>query len=148
MATDLADGPRSCNDLCMTFTQTGEAATEVPRWDTADRMRKALRQADISVQDMAEYLGVARNTVSTWINGRIKPSSQTLRLWALRCGVPLEWLTEGEPESGVRMHGWSRLARRRRRWTDSPFEVLPGGIPAGKPYDRPVPAIVTLRRIA
>ena len=45
---------------------------------------------------MAEFLGVARNTVSTWINGRIEPSTQTKRLWALRTGVPFEWLDTGE----------------------------------------------------
>jgi len=67
----------------------------VPEWDVADRMKKALRVADIGVQEMADYLGVARNTVSTWINGRITPSKQTLRLWALRCGVPFEWLDSG-----------------------------------------------------
>lgn len=44
---------------------------------------------------MADYLGVARNTVSTWINGKIVPSVQTLRLWALRTGVPFEWLQNG-----------------------------------------------------
>lgn len=55
-------------------------------------MRKALRQAGISPGEMAAYLGVGGNTVSTWINGRITPSVQTLRLWALRTGVSLEWL--------------------------------------------------------
>jgi transcriptional regulator with XRE-family HTH domain len=74
---------------------------QTPAWDTADRMRKALRHADMGVQEMADYLGVARNTVSTWVNGRIRPSKQTLRLWALRCGVPLEWLT-GAPKPGNR----------------------------------------------
>ncbi|WP_432794425.1 helix-turn-helix domain-containing protein [Rhodococcus ruber] len=48
---------------------------------------------------MAEYLGVARNTVSTWINGRIEPSTQTLRLWALRTGVPFIWLQTGTAPS-------------------------------------------------
>ncbi len=77
----------------------------VPAWDTADRMRKALRESGVGVQEMADYLGVARNTVSTWINGRIEPSRQTLRLWALRCGVSYDWLTTGtaapEPPRGV-----------------------------------------------
>jgi transcriptional regulator with XRE-family HTH domain len=59
-------------------------------------MRIALREANISVADMAAYLGVDRSTVSTWMNNRIKPSTQTLRLWSLRCGVPYEWLKDGE----------------------------------------------------
>lgn len=67
----------------------------VPEWDVGDRMRKALREAKISVQDMADYLGVTRGTVSTWINGRIEPSTQTLRLWAAHCGVDYGWLSEG-----------------------------------------------------
>ena len=74
-----------------------EAQTTVliPEWDLADRMRKALRSSGTGVQEMADYLGVARNTVSTWINGRIEPSTQTLRLWAMRCEVPYEWLLDG-----------------------------------------------------
>jgi transcriptional regulator with XRE-family HTH domain len=71
----------------------------VPEWDVADRMRKALRESGVGVQEIADYLGVARNTVSTWINGRIEPSKQTLRLWALRCGVSYEWLETGRTPS-------------------------------------------------
>lgn len=67
----------------------------VPQWDVADRMRKAMRESGVGVQEIADYLGVARSTVSTWINGRIEPSKQTLRLWALRCGVSYEWLETG-----------------------------------------------------
>jgi transcriptional regulator with XRE-family HTH domain len=78
----------------------GKAA--VPGWDTADRMRKALRHAGIGVQEMADYLGVARNTVSTWINGRIQPSQQTLRLWAIRCNVDFDWLVTGKIPEGIR----------------------------------------------
>ena len=62
-------------------------------------MRKALRHAGLSVQEMADYLGVTRGTVSTWINGRIEPSTQTLRLWSLRCGVDYEWLSTGRSPS-------------------------------------------------
>jgi transcriptional regulator with XRE-family HTH domain len=64
----------------------------VPAWDLADRMRKSQRHAGMSVQAMSAYLGVAPNTVSTWINGKIIPGTRTLRLWALRTGVPYEWL--------------------------------------------------------
>lgn len=67
----------------------------IPVWDLADRMRKSLRHAGIAPGEMATYLDVGGNTVSTWINGRIKPSKQTLRLWALRTGVSYDWLCHG-----------------------------------------------------
>ena len=71
----------------------------VPEWDLADRMRKAMRAADVGVQEMADYLGVSRNAVGTWINGRIEPRTQTVRLWALRTGVPYAWLTDSGPKN-------------------------------------------------
>jgi transcriptional regulator with XRE-family HTH domain len=81
--------------------QTGTEAAHIPEWDTADRMRKALRTSRVSIEEMADYLGVSRRSVGNWINGRIEPSAQTVRLWALRTGVPYAWLccgTEpGEP---------------------------------------------------
>lgn len=82
-----------CNDLCMS-EQTISPHDLEP--DLADRMRKALRVSGVGAGEIAEYLGVARNTVSTWINGRIVPSTQTLRLWALRTGVPFSWLQTGQ----------------------------------------------------
>lgn len=87
-----------CNALCMMAQQ--DIGT-IPQWTRGDRMRKALHHADVSVHDMAEYLGVARNTASTWINDRIEPSTQTMRLWAIRTGVPLEWLLHGDTPSEV-----------------------------------------------
>lgn len=66
-------------------------------WDIADRLRKALRVADLGVAEMADYLGVSRNTVGRYINGHGIPDRRTLMLWALRCGVPYEWLAEGQP---------------------------------------------------
>ncbi len=81
-------------------------------FDVADRMRKALRGSGVKVGEIAEYLGVSRNAVGTWINGHIEPSTQTLRLWALRTGYPYVWLKDGEsphpagPEGGdVRRQG-------------------------------------------
>jgi transcriptional regulator with XRE-family HTH domain len=68
------------------------AAPTVPSWDLADRMRKALRHAGLGVAEIADYLDVSRTSVSNWINGRVMPSTQTLRLWSLRTGVPFDWL--------------------------------------------------------
>ena len=95
----------------------------VPRWDAADRMRKALRFANVGVGEMAEYLGVTPSTVSTWINGRFRPSPQTLRLWSIRTGVPLSWLETGEElprlDSNQQPSGYRSLQVRRRQMMDS-----------------------------
>jgi len=55
-------------------------------------MTKALKVSRVGVSEMADYLGVSRTSVSNWINGRVTPSVQTLRLWAMRTGVQFEWL--------------------------------------------------------
>lgn len=71
------------------------AEGNVPEFDMADRLRKALRHADVGVQEIADYLGVSRNTVGAWINGRTPPATAFVRLWAMRTGVPFEWLQNG-----------------------------------------------------
>src|SRR5215471_16719244 len=67
----------------------------IPEFDLADRMRKALRESGTGVAEMAAYLDVTRHSVSNWISGRRPPSTQTLRLWALRTGVSYDWLRTG-----------------------------------------------------
>ena len=69
--------------------------TAVPEFQTYDRMRKAIEVADVPIVTMADELGVSRETISRWLNGRTKPSRATLRVWALRTGVPFEWLETG-----------------------------------------------------
>jgi transcriptional regulator with XRE-family HTH domain len=48
----------------------------------------------MTTEDMADELGVARSTVSRWCNDKGRPTKGYLKLWALRTGVPLDWLTE------------------------------------------------------
>lgn len=70
-------------------------------FDLADRMRKALRVAGMSVQDAAEALNVSRNTVGNWISDRTKPSQEQLVVWAAVTGAPHEWLLTGKlPDCG------------------------------------------------
>ena len=74
------------------------SAHEIPHrlhFDMSDRLAKALRVAGMTNAEMAEYLGVSRNTISNWTNGHQPVKKQSLRLWALRTGVPLEWLEHG-----------------------------------------------------
>lgn len=77
------------------------AEANVPRWDLADRLRKALREAGVSVQEMAEYLEISRNTVGSWINGHHRPRPSDLKQWAMRTGVSYPWLTYGEPPKSL-----------------------------------------------
>jgi transcriptional regulator with XRE-family HTH domain len=69
---------------------------EAPTWTLGDRLRKSANLAGLNITAMAEYLGVTRQTVSAWIQGHRTPGPMALRLWAVRTGVPLEWLTEGD----------------------------------------------------
>ena len=64
-------------------------------------MRKSLRHSGMGVGEMALYLGVQRNTVSTWINGHITPSRQTLMLWAEKTETTVRWLETGEGSPGT-----------------------------------------------
>lgn len=80
----------------------------VPEWDLVDRLRKSLRHAGLHLHEMADYLGVSRNSVSNWMNGNYRPSQPALKLWAMRTGVPYEWL-RGESEqvaAGFRRPGY------------------------------------------
>lgn len=76
------------------------AETTVPLellvFDEADRLRRALRISGTSVGEMAEYLGLKPETCSRYINGRAEAKVQTLRLWAMKTGVPFEWLKTGK----------------------------------------------------
>jgi transcriptional regulator with XRE-family HTH domain len=81
---------QSCEAFRMTDT--------VPTWDLADRLRKSMRTAGLSVQEIAAELEISPGSVSGWINGRHVPSRQALQLWALRTGVNYEWLRDGKPQ--------------------------------------------------
>lgn len=63
--------------------------------DLADRLAKSLLVSGMSVAEMADFQGVHRNSVGAWLNRRNEPRPANMRLWALRTGVPYEWLRYG-----------------------------------------------------
>lgn len=71
-------------------------------FDLADRLRKSLRVSGVSVGSMASSLGVSRNTVSNWINGRGRPCVAQLAVWAALTDAPASWLETGELPPRVR----------------------------------------------
>lgn len=50
-------------------------------------------------EEIAEFMGVQRPTVSTWLHGRRTPPKTTVMLWADMCGVDREWLLTGTPSN-------------------------------------------------
>jgi transcriptional regulator with XRE-family HTH domain len=71
--------------------QTQEAA--VPEWTLGWRLQRALAHAGLTIDQMAQEIGVSRSTASRWINDHgAEPRIGYLKLWALRTGVPLSWL--------------------------------------------------------
>ena len=65
-------------------------------FDLGDRLDKAMRVAGLGIDDMAEALGVSRNTIGNYRSGRTHPSKLQVKEWAVRTGAPLEWLLTGE----------------------------------------------------
>ncbi len=75
----------------------------IPEWTLGWRMQRALAHAEISVEAIAGELGVSRSSVSRWLNDRgAPPRAAYLKLWALRTGVPYEWLTGPDFRRGFR----------------------------------------------
>lgn len=75
--------------------------TTIPPLTLGWRLQMSLDYAGISTQQMADELGVVRSTVSRWMHDNgAPPRDGFLRLWALRTGVPYEWLRDGVASSG------------------------------------------------
>lgn len=75
-----------------------------PVFEAHDYYRKAIELSGLSVGEFADAVGVSRNTVSGWINGRRGPSKAQLMAISVVSGVPLAWLEtadEKRPPAGA-----------------------------------------------
>ena len=75
-------------------------SSNVPEWTIGDRLRKALAVSGVKVSEMADELEVERNTIGNYMAGRTRISGAALKLWAMRTGVPLEWIRTGDASPG------------------------------------------------
>lgn len=77
----------------------------IPAWTLADRLRKAREVAGLDQNELAQVLEISRNSVGNAESGKVHPRKITLSQWALRTGVPLEWLLSGkegsQPDDGL-----------------------------------------------
>lgn len=71
------------------------ARYEALEWTLGDRLEKALNYAGKSHQDMADDLGVHRNTIGNYTSGRRPVDRRTKLAWAVATGVPFKWLDTG-----------------------------------------------------
>jgi HTH-type transcriptional regulator, cell division transcriptional repressor len=72
-----------------------------------DRIAAAREAAALSLEDLAQRLGVRATTVRAWENDRAEPRGNRLQMLAGMLNVPLAWLMTGEgnglaaPEEGA-----------------------------------------------
>ena len=79
----------------------------IPQFTMSDRLRKARELTGLDKGQFADELGVSRNSVANAEAGHSQPRRITLRAWALRTGVPLEWLETGKTPAGQSPSGGS-----------------------------------------
>ena len=66
-----------------------------------DRLSTIIREQNINQSKLAEALKISPNSVSLWLSGKTKPSSQSIDQICTKFGYNPDWLTtgEGEPRS-------------------------------------------------
>jgi transcriptional regulator with XRE-family HTH domain len=77
-------------------TQVPTQRANVPTFDQADRLAKARKFAGLDQGQLADAIGISRNSVSNYEAGKTTPRIIVLRAWAMATGVPVEWLLEGK----------------------------------------------------
>ncbi|QDH92483.1 immunity repressor [Gordonia phage Dmitri] len=60
------------------------------------RLRIAREWAGLEQSELADLIGISRQSVSKAESGKTEPRRITLNAWALATGVPVSWLRNGE----------------------------------------------------
>ncbi len=72
---------------------------QVPPILQRHRLRIAREFAGLEQEELAEVIGVSRNTIGNAEKGRVRPRRIVLNAWALACGVPVSWLNGDSPSN-------------------------------------------------
>lgn len=95
-----------------------------PPIELRHRLRIAREWAGYDQGQLADTIGISRNSVGNAETGRVAVRKIVLNAWAMACGVPVTWLITGQPpadnddpNSGLRIIS---LDSRRRVGTKKP----------------------------
>ena len=74
----------------------------IPPITLRHRLRIAREAAGLEQSELADAIGISRNTVGNIEKGKLKtpPRKIIVNAWALACGVPVSWLIDGIHPSG------------------------------------------------
>lgn len=73
----------------------------IPEFTFGDRLRKARELTGLEQKDFAAEIGISRTSVSNAETGANRPHQITIKAWALRTGVNMDWLLgNGGPQGG------------------------------------------------
>jgi transcriptional regulator with XRE-family HTH domain len=67
-------------------------------WTLGDRLRKSRLQAGLSQRDIGDFMGLSHGAIGMYEVDQRTPRLGILRLWAMRTGVPLDWLRYGDDQ--------------------------------------------------
>ncbi|MBM9464631.1 helix-turn-helix transcriptional regulator [Aeromicrobium sp. YIM 150415] len=67
----------------------------VPEWTRGDRLRKARSVTGLTVREFADEIGISPKSVNNYEGDHVEPRKVVMNAWALRTGVPVQWLETG-----------------------------------------------------
>lgn len=67
----------------------------VPDWPLPWRLKRARDHAGLDQHELAEKVGLSRNSVINYEKGTTVPKPYAVMAWAMCCGVSYEWLAGG-----------------------------------------------------
>lgn len=80
-------------------------ALHIPTFTTADRLRKAREAACLEQSELAERMGVSRQTIINYERGHTTNYRRlVIKAWAAVTKVPEVWLTSGDTPSDEEEH--------------------------------------------
>ena len=79
---------------------TAHTPRTIPEFTLGDRLRKARELTGLSVRRFAEEIGVSHGTITNAEGDRRAVRPITIKAYAMKTGVPFEWLATGVMPNG------------------------------------------------